>query len=154
MKWAEAVGIGVARPGSASAALGNAVVLRMNNMDALQVREASADTNGPGLHRWPRANIGLCATCCTPFRRAARGNSVARIADQWLARPKQQHQEDTNHAKDRERRLVQHDLGDIIPEPGGKAFDPVPKRLLAGLVDVIPELAKPRESQALIGDPA
>jgi len=32
-KWLTAVGIGVARPGSASAALGNAVVLRMNNMD-------------------------------------------------------------------------------------------------------------------------
>jgi hypothetical protein len=30
-----AVGIGVARPGSASAALGNAVVLRMNNMGYL-----------------------------------------------------------------------------------------------------------------------
>jgi hypothetical protein len=28
-----AVGIGFARPGSASAALGNAVVLRMNSMD-------------------------------------------------------------------------------------------------------------------------
>src|SRR5882724_217999 len=35
-KWVVAVGIGVARPGSASAALGNAVVLRMNNMDTLQ----------------------------------------------------------------------------------------------------------------------
>jgi hypothetical protein len=32
-KWLAAVGIGVARPGSASAALGNAVVLRINNMD-------------------------------------------------------------------------------------------------------------------------
>jgi hypothetical protein len=31
-----AVGIGVARPGNASAALGNAVVLRMNNMEVLQ----------------------------------------------------------------------------------------------------------------------
>jgi hypothetical protein len=31
-----AVGIGVARPDSASAALGNAVVLRMKNMDYLQ----------------------------------------------------------------------------------------------------------------------
>jgi len=30
-----AVEIGLARPGSASAALGNAVVLRMNNMDYL-----------------------------------------------------------------------------------------------------------------------
>jgi hypothetical protein len=31
-----AVGIGVVRPGNASAALGNAVVLRMNNMEVLQ----------------------------------------------------------------------------------------------------------------------
>src|SRR5882724_7995046 len=36
MKCVAAVGIGVARLGSASAALGNAVVLRMNNMDYLQ----------------------------------------------------------------------------------------------------------------------
>src|SRR6266446_4646240 len=34
-KWLAAVGIGLARPGSASAALGNAVVLRMNNMGFL-----------------------------------------------------------------------------------------------------------------------
>ena len=35
-KCVVAVGIGVARPGSASAALGNAVVLRMNNMGTSQ----------------------------------------------------------------------------------------------------------------------
>src|SRR5882724_9526118 len=35
-KWVVAVGVVVARLGSASAALGNAVVLRMNNMDYLQ----------------------------------------------------------------------------------------------------------------------
>src|SRR3954470_673928 len=35
-KWRVAVGIGVARPGNASFALGSAVVLRMKNMDYLQ----------------------------------------------------------------------------------------------------------------------
>src|SRR5437870_9585138 len=39
-KWVVAVGIGVSRPGSASAALGNAVVLRMKNMDYLQERRS------------------------------------------------------------------------------------------------------------------
>jgi hypothetical protein len=35
-KWVAAVGIAVARPGSASAALGSEVVLRMNSMDFLR----------------------------------------------------------------------------------------------------------------------
>src|SRR5882724_13620056 len=47
-KWVVAVGIGVARPGSASAALGNAVVLRMNNMDNLQAGPAAVETPSAG----------------------------------------------------------------------------------------------------------
>src|SRR5882724_449590 len=47
-KWVVAVGIGVARPGSASAALGNAVVLRMNNMDYLQAGSAAVETPSAG----------------------------------------------------------------------------------------------------------
>jgi hypothetical protein len=47
-KWVDAVGIGVARPGSASAALGNAVVLRMKNMDYLQ-----ANSGGRAKRRRP-----------------------------------------------------------------------------------------------------
>jgi hypothetical protein len=41
-KWVAAVGIGVSRPGSASAALGNAVVLRMKNMNDLQSGASAA----------------------------------------------------------------------------------------------------------------
>jgi hypothetical protein len=47
-KCVVAVGIGVARPGSASAALGNAVVLRMNNMEYLQAEHRPTRGNGAG----------------------------------------------------------------------------------------------------------
>jgi hypothetical protein len=54
-----AVGIGVARPGSASAALGNAVVLRMKNMEQLQA-----------AHRLtPETAFGRSATLYMPLRR-------------------------------------------------------------------------------------
>jgi hypothetical protein len=54
-----AVGIGGARPGSASSALGNAVVLRMNNMDDLQ-----AEHRPKRKRRRPfDFYIRLCAGC-------------------------------------------------------------------------------------------
>src|SRR5882757_1365594 len=83
-----------------------------------------------------------------------RKKSVARITDQRLAGPEYQHQEDSKHAKDGEHRLVQDEPGDIGPEPWCDALDPGANGLLACLVDVVPELAEPREPQVLIGDPA
>src|SRR5690242_14353070 len=70
-KWRVAVGIGVARPGKASFALGSAVVLRMKNMDYLQAGlPAGAKT------AWPRdiyiclyANLGSPVTArCQPVQ--------------------------------------------------------------------------------------
>src|SRR6476659_8494532 len=57
-------------------------------------------------------------------------------------------------AHDRENRLFQNDLDDTGPEPWRRVLHPGLERLLAGLMDVVPELTKPGETQGLIGDPA
>src|SRR5580692_9564907 len=85
---------------------------------------------------------------------AAAARSVPRIADQRFARPEQQHQQNTQHAHHRENRLVQDDLDDAVPEPRRMAFHPGPECLLAGLMDIVPELTEPGEPQGLVGDPA
>src|ERR1700712_5136185 len=82
------------------------------------------------------------------------GPSVPRISDQRPARPKQQHQHDTEQAQHGKNRLIQHDPDDAGPEPGRMAFCPGPQSLLAGLMDIVPQLAELREPQVLIGDPA
>src|SRR5258708_39236422 len=87
-------------------------------------------------------------------RTGAASPSIPRIADQRLARTEQDHQQDTDHAQHGKNRLVEDDLDDAIPKPGHLAFHPGPERLLAGLMDVIPELTEPGEAQALIGDEA
>ncbi|MBZ5699861.1 MAG: ComEC family competence protein [Acidobacteriia bacterium] len=81
-------------------------------------------------------------------------SSVSRIADQRLAGPEQQHQQNTQHAHDGENRLVQDHLDDTGPEPGRITLHPGPERLLAGLVNIVPELTKLGEAQGLVGDPA
>src|SRR5260221_6255106 len=88
------------------------------------------------------------------FSRGARALSVPGIADQGFARPEHQHQDNAQKAQHRKNRLVQHDPDETAPEPGRHAFHPGPKSVLAGLVDVVPELAEPGEAQVLIGDPA
>src|SRR6478672_6132944 len=80
--------------------------------------------------------------------------SVSRIADQRLARPEQQHQQNAEHAHNRENRLLQNDLDHAGPEPWRRALHPGLERLLAGLMDVVPELTNPGETQGLVGDPA
>src|SRR6266403_2239132 len=80
--------------------------------------------------------------------------SVSRIADQRLARPEQEHQQNTEHAHNRENRLLQNDLDHAGPEPWRRMLHPDLKRPLAGLMDVVPELTKSGETQGLIGDPA
>ena len=57
-----------------------------------------------------------------------------------------------SHAQHGKNRLVQQHLDDAVPEPGRSALDPGPERLLAGLMDVVPELAEPGETQGLVGD--
>src|SRR5215475_5111699 len=84
----------------------------------------------------------------------ARLRSVPGIADQGLARTEEDHQHDAQNAHDRKDRLIQHHLDHAVPEPGHVGLDPGPKRLLAGLVNVVPELAEPGEPQGLVGDPA
>src|SRR5712671_1594861 len=84
----------------------------------------------------------------------AYSRSVSGIADQRVAGPEQQHQQDTQHTHHGKHRLVQNDFDDAGPEPGRNALHPGPKRLLAGLVDIVPELTEPGEPQGLIGDPA
>src|ERR1700712_4737173 len=83
-----------------------------------------------------------------------RGRSVPGISDQRLARPKHQHQHNTDQAQHGKNRLIQHDPDHAGPEPGRMAFHPGPKSLLAGLMDIVPQLAKLREPQVLVGDPA
>src|SRR5260370_6390330 len=83
----------------------------------------------------------------------ALSRSVPRIADQRLARPEQQHQQDTQHDHDGKNRLVQDNF-DAGPEPGRGGLHPGPERLLAGLMDIVPEFAKTGKAQGLIGDPA
>src|SRR6266567_2453836 len=80
--------------------------------------------------------------------------SVPRIADQRLARPEHQHQQNTQYAHDGKNRLVEDHPDDTVPEPGRMTLHPGPKRLLAGLVNIVPELAELREVQGLVGDTA
>src|SRR5690348_7481062 len=80
--------------------------------------------------------------------------SVPGIADQGLARAEQDHQHNAQDAHDGENRLIQHYLDHAVPQPGHVALDPDLESLLAGLVDVVPELAKPGEAQVLVGHPA
>ena len=42
----------------------------------------------------------------------------------------------------------------LVQSQGASALEPGPERLLAGLMDIVPELAKPGKLQGLIGDPA
>ena len=42
----------------------------------------------------------------------------------------------------------------LFQSQGAMALDPDPECLLAGLMDIVPELAKPGKPQGLIGDPA
>src|ERR1043166_107111 len=80
--------------------------------------------------------------------------SVPGIADQGLARPEQDHQHNAHDAHDGENRLIQNHPDHAVPEPGHVALDPDLESLLAGLVDVVPELAEPGEAQVLVGHPA
>src|ERR1700755_3068333 len=80
--------------------------------------------------------------------------SIPRITDQRLARPEQQHQQNAQNSHDRKNRLIQHNLDDTVPEPGRGALKPGPESLLAGLMDIVPELAKTGETQGLVGHPA
>src|ERR1700732_1926539 len=92
----------------------------------------------PGSRTWSRHRLS---------------RSVPRIADQRLARAEQQHQQDTQHAHHGENRLVQDNF-DAAPEPGRGRLHPGPERLLAGLMDIVPEFAETGKTQGLIGDPA
>src|ERR1700744_5658081 len=80
--------------------------------------------------------------------------SIPGIADQRLSASEQQHQQDSYHPHHGEHRLIQQKADHTIPEPGRVALDPGAEGLLAGLMDVVPELAEPGEAQALVGDPA
>src|ERR1700751_4953321 len=80
--------------------------------------------------------------------------SVPPVADQRLARAEQQHQENTKHAEYGKGRLIQHQPDHGAPEPRGLALHPGPERLLARLVDVVPELTETGEAKGLVGDPA
>src|SRR6185312_8494646 len=84
--------------------------------------------------------------------RAGYGGSVARIADQWLAGPEQDHEQNADHAQHGKNRLIQQDLDDAVPEPRRGPLGPGPECKLAGLMDVVPELAEPGEPQGLVGD--
>src|ERR1700674_3055727 len=80
--------------------------------------------------------------------------SVPRIADQRLARPEQQHQQNAQQAHHGKYRLVQHDPDDMGPEPRRNALHPDPEVLLAVLRNIVPEFAKSGKAQGLIGHPA
>src|SRR5207244_4764916 len=108
----------------------------------------SSDLVGPlymSLRRMPQP-------CYAAARSGRRPGSVPRIADQRLAGPEQDHEQNADHAQHGENRLIQHDLDHAVPEPGRGTLDPGPERQLAGLMDVVPELAKPGEPQGLVGD--
>src|SRR6185295_7775784 len=94
-----AVGIGLVRPGSASAALGNAVVLRMNNMEYLQGgRSADPTTVSAGCTSIYVLTLYAAAQLRAPLGRSSRG-SVPRIADQRLAGPEQEHEQNADHTQ-------------------------------------------------------
>src|SRR3984885_9294736 len=104
--------------------------------------------------------MSLRRVTAAPLRRGftlkagAAVGSVPRIADQRLARPEQQHQQDAQYAHHGKNRLVQDHPDDTVPEPGRVSLDPGPEGLLAGLMDIVPELAEPGKPQGLIGAPA
>src|SRR5260370_36943063 len=108
--------------------------------------------------RTAECNIRLYVGCLSPVTpgpvnmnpAAPRSHSVPRIADQRLAGPEHQHQQNTQHAQHGKNRLVQDNFDDTVPEPGRGALHPGAESLLAGLMDVVPELTKPGETQGLI----
>src|ERR1700677_175965 len=89
----------------------------------------------------------------TPHRHSGR-SLVPRITDQRFARPEQQHQHNPEHTHHSKNRLIQHNPGNMGPEPGRDALHPEPEGLLAGLMEIVPEFAKPGKPQGLVGDPA
>src|SRR5215216_5592973 len=122
----------------------------MNNMEVLQ----AGDRRGQ-IASAIDFYICLYAGCGSPVTvRPAWVRSIPGIADQRLARPEQDHQQDPHYAHHGENRLVQHDLDDAVPEPGHVALHPGPEGLLAGLMDIVPKLVEPGKSQVLVGHPA
>src|SRR5437016_599401 len=119
----------------------------MKNMDYLQAGLSARGQIGPG----PR-DIYIClyASLGSPVTGERPARSVPGIADQRFPRPEQDHQHDAQNAHDGKNRLVQHHLDHAVPEPGNVTLDPSPKGLLAGLMDIVPELAEPGEAQVLV----
>src|SRR5262245_49896614 len=81
-------------------------------------------------------------------------SSIPGVADQPLFGPEDQHQEDTDDAKDGPGRLVEDELAGAVPEPGDARLEHGLQRLLACLVDVVPELAEAGQAYCLIGNRA
>jgi hypothetical protein len=99
--------------------------------------------------------ICLYARSRSPVTSRPAGGRRGRVSpanSQWLAGPEQDHEQNADHAQHGKNRLIQQDLDDAVPEPGRGTLDPGPERQLAGLMDVVPELAKPGEPQGLVGD--
>src|SRR5262249_54523447 len=141
---------------------GSAVVLRMNSMDLLRAGygQSTRRTLRPCRHYnedFRDIGIYVRTRSLVTTRRGKNvspGRSVPGIGDQGFSRAEQDHQQDTDDAQDRKYRLVQDHLDHGTPEPGHVALDPGAERLLAGLMDVVPELPKPGEAQVLVGHPA
>jgi hypothetical protein len=69
--------------------------------------------------------------------------------------PEQEHQENTQHALlPRKPAAPKLTLTTLVQSHGAVLSTQAWKRPLAGLMDVVPELTKPGETQGLIGDPA
>src|SRR6201989_1535577 len=105
----------------------------MNSMDALQMRQhtthlSPAEAGGADVRARPLYSALRAPARYAPEQERA---SVARIANQRLSRPEQQHQENAEQAEHGEHRLGQDQPGNIGPEAGGDALDPGPKRRLA-----------------------
>jgi hypothetical protein len=80
--------------------------------------------------------------------------SVPGIADQRLARSKQQHQQNSEYPHHGKGRLIQYDAEHAVPQPGRLGRDPGMERQLARLMYVVPEIAEPGEAQGVVGDEA
>src|ERR1700719_2391270 len=121
----------------------------MNNMGFLRAAGRLKSASADGLDR--RLYICLYGDRGSPDTREP---LIPGIADQRLSRPEQDHQQDSQDAEHCEHRLVQDHLDHAGPGPGRVALHPGPERLLARLMDVVPELAELGETERLIGDPA
>src|ERR1700758_5004978 len=122
--------MGSARPGSASAAFGSVVVLRMNSMSTSRLGRMVAAISVDTLYKSSRQIRQPASGQFADGNRLAAAVSIPGITDQRLPGAEQQHQQDPKHGHHGKDRLVENGADDIVPEPRRGPLDPDLESLL------------------------